>query len=197
MAPLFLHKAAVIVAALLLAVDAATAQHTTALEPASSASARNLLAQEVVVAPATSMAQHAFDFRVAAGAAVQDTGAAGAWATSALEHGGVVITPSTSVTGAMTIKLSASYSATDNVTRTVFNLGGLTFRINPSAINVGVNVSDFADFSNTAGASVRCSQVTNDARTACAAACCWACTAALRALRRSASAHKCTRTREP
>jgi hypothetical protein len=101
--------------------------------------------------------QHFFDFRAAV---VHDAGAAGAWAASRLNRGWA-ITPSTTVSGALTVSVTAMYSADDNVTRTVFDLGGLKLRINPSRIDVGAGapVYNFADVANNNGASIRCSQV--------------------------------------
>jgi hypothetical protein len=76
---------------------------------------------------------------------------------------GVVLAPSAPLAdAALTISLTARYTTTPsdgtNLTRTVFNLGGLTFRIAPFAIDVGVPVSSFAYFANANGASMRCSQ---------------------------------------
>jgi hypothetical protein len=121
--------------------------------------------------------QHVFDFTAEL---VEDVGAAASWGVSSRAGGGAAqlsyrglslngsrrggvmrLTPDVPVTGAMTISITASYSsASGNVTRTLFDFGGIHFRLNPEAMAVGgVHVHSFADVANVNGASVRCSQV--------------------------------------
>jgi hypothetical protein len=118
---------------------------------------------------AASAPQHVFDFRATV---VRDAGATPTWRAAPVllatnDAGGTTIatgvayalTPdAAAVTGALRISVTASYAAANTTTRTVFNLGGLIFRINPSPIDVGVAVHSFADFANANGASTRCSQ---------------------------------------
>jgi hypothetical protein len=117
--------------------------------------------------------QHTFDFTAEllhdAGAAASSWAVVSAPQGGALSHAGltldgasrgVVLAPGAPLAdAALTISLTARYSAAGgNLMRTVFNLGGVTFRVAPFAIDVGVRVHSFADFANANGASVRCSQ---------------------------------------
>jgi hypothetical protein len=129
-------------------------------------------------ASASAATQHFFDFTAAF--ALQDAGAAAtSWSASLAAPAGslsarglsldgasegVVLTPAvtSAVSGALRVSVTASYpraAADDHVTRTLFNLDGLTLRINPAplVLSGGVAVRDFADVSNAHGASVRCS----------------------------------------
>jgi hypothetical protein len=171
MVPRSMHRAAaaLALAACLLALVLPAAAHSSSAGEDERRTGRVLLEQSGAASPP----QHAFDFT---DALLHDAGAAASsWAVSALPDGGalsqagltldgasrgVVLTPSAPlVEAALTISLTGSYSAAGgNLTRTVFNLGGVAFRVAPFAIDVGVRVHSFADFVNANGASVRCSQ---------------------------------------
>ena len=87
-----------------------------------------------------------------------------AWsAVSAAGTAGVTLVSGETLSGAVSLSLTATYEGNapgDDTTRTVFNFNGLEFRINPSPITVGgVSVRNFADVANNVGGSTRCSEV--------------------------------------
>jgi hypothetical protein len=115
-------------------------------------------AQQLVAGGVGGTPQHVFDFT---GASVADAGMLNTWTVATggrrrTTRGGldfnstaqvagstssIVITPAATVSGtAMSFSITATYSSHTD-TRTVFNLDGFEFRINPSAIDVGVQVS--------------------------------------------------------
>jgi hypothetical protein len=70
----------------------------------------------------------------------------------------------TSASGALSISVTAAYTAKESTWHTLFNFAGLTARIYTDSVNVGAPgtpdlvVPNFLAFSNGNGASTRCSQ---------------------------------------